>query len=161
MGSTGLGLGEDPGQRCQRGAQGGVQLRETAGELVGAVGEFGQVILMGVSLGDRAGHLVTDLAVLPRQLSLVQACARGPGDTGDLGDTRQLRDPRRHFIQVGQGLAGAHISGRFNQHEFGDDDVLAKVAVQQVIPLIAGGGRRLSLAIVVADVHSQRDGRQA
>ncbi|CPW13937.1 Uncharacterised protein [Mycobacteroides abscessus subsp. abscessus] len=155
LSAGGLGLCEDSRQGGQGGAHAGVELSESAGELIGAVGEFGEVVAAGVAVGDRAGHLVSDLAVLPGQLRLIEAFPGGAGDSGDCGDTGNLGDAGGHFVEVGQSLAGTHVGGVLHDQEFGDDGVFAEVAVQQLVALVAGGGGGLAFAVVVADL----DGR--
>src|ERR1700757_1064971 len=135
-----MGLTQNPVQGSQCGAESGIELSQTAGEQVGASGEFGQVRLSRVALGDGAGHLVANLTVLPCQCGLVQPLAGGTGHSGYRCDTWNLSDTGSHFIEVGKPLAGAHVGGRFYDEELCEDHVFVEVAVEQPVTLVGGGG---------------------
>src|ERR1700758_3902442 len=131
-----MGLTQNPVQGRQCGAESGIELSQTTGEQVGASGEFGQVRLSRVAMGDGAGNLVADLTVLPGQCGLVQPLAGGTGPSGYRCDTWNLSDTGSHFIKVGQPLAGAHVGRRFYDEELCEDHVFVKVAVE---PAVAAG----------------------
>ncbi|SHX16899.1 Uncharacterised protein [Mycobacteroides abscessus subsp. abscessus] len=156
-GAGGGGLSEHTAQGSHGGAHGGVELGEAVGELVGPVGQGVQVGASGVGVGHRLGHLVADLPILPGQLGLLQAGARGSGDTGDRDDAGHLGDAGGHFVEVGQPFGGAHVGRVLHDEEFGQDHVSAKVPVEQLVALVAGGAGGLARAVVVADGH--RGGR--
>lgn len=77
-GARGRGVGKYRGQWGQGAAQRGVELGQPSGELVGAVGEFGEIAFSGVTVGDGANQFVTDLGVLPGQLGLLESRSGAP-----------------------------------------------------------------------------------
>ncbi|SHX01550.1 Uncharacterised protein [Mycobacteroides abscessus subsp. abscessus] len=156
------GLSEHTAQGSHGGAHGGVELGQAVGQLVGPVGQGVQVGAVGVGVGDRLGHLVADLPVLPGQLGLLQAGARGPGDTGDRDDAGHLSDAGGHRVEVGQPFGGAHVGRVLHHEEFGQDHVFAEVPVEQLVALVAGSAGGLAGTVVVADGHrGGRGGQQS
>ena len=134
----------------------GAHITEAGGQRSGPVLQSVEIFGVVADDGRACGHPVADDARLIGGPELLRHDSGGPGEATDEADVRQLADPLRHLLQVGQRLRRAEVARRRDEDVFGHGLADGEMALHRGIPDRTRGRRPHGLAVVVVVAHQGR-----